>query len=336
MGQSGSMLALQSGQDSRDISHRSKTKSTAPISSALKIVEPHPCDYTYDLPDECLACVFQSLGSADRTRCSLVCRRWLKIEGQSRHRLSLNAKSDLFPEIPGIFARFDSVTKLSLKCDRRSASIGDEALTVISLSCKNLTRLKLSACRGITDAGMEEFSRNCRNLKKLSCGSCSFGAKGINAVLDNCSGLEELSVKRLRGITDGAAAAESIGPGVAASSLRVICLKELYNGQCFGPLIIGSKSLRTLKLFRCSGDWDRILPLIAERATGIVEIHLERVQVTDVGMAAIANCPDLEILRLVKTPECTNVGLLAVTEKCRLLRKLHIDGCKANRIGDEG
>ncbi|KAH0776315.1 hypothetical protein KY290_007726 [Solanum tuberosum] len=39
---------------------------------------------------------------------------------------------------------------------------------------------------------------------------------------------------------------EPIGPGVAGGSLRVICLKELYNRQCFGPLIIGSKSLRTL------------------------------------------------------------------------------------------
>ncbi|KAG5585519.1 hypothetical protein H5410_045953 [Solanum commersonii] len=46
-------------------------------------------------------------------------------------------------------------------------------------------------------------------------------------------------------IADGAAA-EPIGPGVAGGSLRVICLKELYNGQCFGPLIIGSKSLWTL------------------------------------------------------------------------------------------
>uniref|UniRef100_A0A2P2KK72 F-box domain-containing protein n=1 Tax=Rhizophora mucronata TaxID=61149 RepID=A0A2P2KK72_RHIMU len=290
-------------------------------------------DYTSDLPDECLACIFQSLGSGDRKRCSLVCRRWLRIEGQSRQRLSLNAPADLLPLIPSLFSRFDAVTKLALKCDRKSVSIGDDALISISIRCRNLTRLKLRACRELTHVGMAAFARNCKALKKLSCGSCTFGAKGMTAVLENCASLEELSVKRLRGITD---AAEPIGPGMSASSLKTICLKELYNGQCFGPLISGSKNLRTLKLFRCSGDWDGLLQVIADQVTGITEIHLERIQVSDVGLAAISNCSNLEILHLIKTLECSNIGLISVAEHCKLLRKLHIDGWKANRIGDEG
>ncbi|KAK7310802.1 hypothetical protein RJT34_08537 [Clitoria ternatea] len=292
-------------------------------------------DYISDLPNECLASVFQFLGSADRNRCSLVCRRWFEIEGQSRHRLSLNAQSDLFPVIPSLFSRFDSVTKLALKCDRRSVSIRDDALVLISERCPNLTRLKLRACRELTDAGMEGFAKNCKGLKKLSCGSCTFGSKGMNAVLDNCAALEELSVKRLRGITDPSAA-DPIGPGVAAASLRTVCLKELYNGQCFGTLILGAKTLKTLKLFRCSGDWDRLFQLMADRVTNVVEVHLERLQITDVGLQAIANYSSLEILHLVKTPECSDVGLVVIAERCKLLRKLHIDGWKANRIGDEG
>lgn len=341
MGQSTSMAAITSRRESNQ-SHRSKAKSTALISPMHTddiedfewIADGGP-DYISELPDECLACIFQSLGSGDRKRCSLVCSRWLQIEGQSRHRLSLNAQADLLPMIPFLFSRFDAVTKLALKCDRKSASIGDDALILISLKCRNLMRLKLRACRELTDAGMEVFAKNCKSLKKLSCGSCTFGAKGMNAVLDNCSALEELSVKRLRGITDGAAA-EPIGPGVAASSLKTICLKELYNGHCFGPVIIGAKNLRTLKLFRCSGDWDKLLRVMTDRASSLVEIHLERIQVSDLGLVAISGCLDLEILHLVKTPECTNVGLVSLAERCRLLRKLHIDGWKANRIGDEG
>ncbi|TYH72053.1 hypothetical protein ES332_D05G227100v1 [Gossypium tomentosum] len=343
MGQSVSTAKLTSRRDCNR-SQRSKSKSTALIgqmqAEEAEEVERNSIDGLSDiisvLPDECLACIFQSLTPGDRKRCSLVCRRWLRIEGQSRHRLSLNAQSDLHPHIPSIFSRFDAVTKLALKCDRRSVSIGDEALAQISEHCRNLTRLKLRACRDLTDAGMLAFAKNCKCLKKLSCGSCTFGAKGMNAVLDYCPALEELSVKRLRGITDGAAA-EPIGPGVAAAaSLKSICLKELYNGQCFGPLIVGAKNLRSLKLFRCSGDWDKLFPLIVDRVTGIVEIHMERIQVSDIGLTAISNCLNLEILHLVKTPECTNVGLGSVAEKCRLLRKLHIDGWKANRIGDQG
>ncbi|XVE94958.1 hypothetical protein REPUB_Repub02eG0054700 [Reevesia pubescens] len=342
MGQSVSAAKLTSRRDCNH-SQRSKLKSAALI-CPMQTEEADELDrssidglsdFISDLPDECLACIFQSLCPGDRKRCSLVCWRWLRIEGQSRHRLSLNAQSDLHPLIPSIFSRFDAVTKLALKCDRRSVSIGDEALVLISERCRNLTRLKLRACRDLTDAGMSAFAKNCRSLKKLSCGSCTFGAKGMNAVLDNCPALEELSVKRLRGITDGAAA-EPIGPGVAAASLKTICLKELYNGQCFGPLIIGAKNLKSLKLFRCSGDWDKLFPLIVDRVTGMVEIHMERIQISDVGLVAISNCLNLEILHLVKTPECTSAGLGAVAEKCKLLRKLHIDGWKANRIGDQG
>jgi|UniRef100_A0A2N9H582 hypothetical protein len=343
MGQSSSTAAISSRREINH-SHRSKPKSTALISPMLHIednedyqgiIDGCDPDYISELPDECLACIFQSLSSGDRKRCSLVCSRWLRIEGQSRHRLSLNAQADLIPLIPSLFSRFDAVTKLALKCDRRSTSITDDALVLISDKCRNLTRLKLRACRELTDTGMETFAKNCKGLKKLSCGSCTFGAKGMNAVLENCSNLEELSVKRLRGITD-VASAEPIGPGVAASSLKTICLKELYNGQCFGPLIIGAKNLRTLKLYRCSGDWDKLLEAVTDHVTSLVEIHLERLQVSDQGLVAISNCLDLEILHLVKTPECTNIGLLSLSERCKLLRKLHIDGWKANRIGDDG
>ncbi|CAM8883506.1 unnamed protein product [Rhodiola kirilowii] len=292
-------------------------------------------DFTFDLPDECLAIIFQSLGATDRKRSSLVCRRWLRVEGQSRHRLSLVATADLLPVIPSLFTRFDAVTKLSLKCDRRSVSIVDEALVRISIRCPKLTRLKLRACRELTDVGMVAFAKNCKGLKKFSCGSCTFGAKGINAVLDNSMWLEELTVKRLRGMSDGAAA-ETIRPGLAASSLKTICLKELYNGQCFGPLIVGAKNLRTLKIFKCTGDWDELLKKIPEKVNGLMEVHAERIQFSDVALEALSGCPDLEILRLIKTPECTNLGIKLIAEHCKLLRKLHIDGWKANRIGDDG
>ncbi|CAA0840994.1 F-box protein [Striga hermonthica] len=293
-------------------------------------------DYTSEIPDECLALIFQLLSSGDRKRCSLVCHRWLAVEGQSRHRLALNASAEVAEHLPAVFTRFHCVTKLALRCDRKSVSINDGALTLISMRCRNLTRLKLRGCREISDLGMLALATNCRSLRKFSCGSCMFGAKGMNALLDNCSSLEELSIKRLRGLNDGYAA-EPIGPGVAASSLKSITLKELYNGQCFGPLIIGSKNLKSLKILRCLGDWDRLLETITRgKKSSLTEIHLERLQVSDAGLIAISKCPDLEIFHLVKAPDCSNDGIIAIAENCRLLRKLHIDGWRTNRIGDEG
>ncbi|KHG04121.1 F-box SKIP2 -like protein [Gossypium arboreum] len=310
-------------------------------------------DYTAELPDECLAFVFQFLGPGDRNRCSLVCKRWFRVDGWSRHRLSLNAQSEIVSSLPSLFTRFDSVTKLALRCSRKSISLTDDSLLTISIRCRNLTRLKLRGCREITDEGMSTFAKNSKKLRKLSCGSCMFGAKALNAVLDHCANLEELSVKRLRGIHDGA---EPIGPGAAASSLKMICLKELVNGQSFAPLVVGSKNLKTLKIIHCLGDWDSVLQLIGNRnqnykenlncdinygssdsnSNPLMEIHLERLQVSDIGLSAISKCTKIENLHIVKTPECSNYGLVCVAENCKLLRKLHIDGWRTNRIGDEG
>ncbi|WOK92618.1 hypothetical protein Cni_G01309 [Canna indica] len=290
-------------------------------------------DYTVDLPDECLALAFQSLTSGDRKKCSLVCRRWFVVEGQSRHRLALDARAALLEAAPAIFKRFDAVSKLALKCERRTDSIGDEALALIAARCPNLTRLKLRACRSVTDAGMAAVAKYCSGLRKLSVGSCTFGYKGIEAVVRGCTLLEELSIKRLRGLADASSSVDTV---VNAVSLRSVCLKELYNGQCFATLIAGSSSLKSLKLIRCSGDWDKLLEDIADKVPGIIEIHLEKLQVSDRGLSAISSCTNLEILHLVKTPECTDVGLAAVAERCHLLRKVHIDGWKTNRIGDDG
>ncbi|KAL4588874.1 hypothetical protein LXL04_001771 [Taraxacum kok-saghyz] len=46
---------------------------------------------------------------------------------------------------------------------------------------------------------------------------------------------------------------------------------------------------------------------------------------SDVGLAALSNCQNLEILHLLKTPDCTNSGITSMAENCKLLRKLHID-----------
>ncbi|CAA7055915.1 unnamed protein product [Microthlaspi erraticum] len=288
-------------------------------------------DFTANLPNDCLAHVLQFLGAGDRKRCSLVCKRWFSVDGQNRHRLSLDARAEILPFLPSMFNRFDSVMKLALRCDRNSFSLSDEALVMVSVRCSNLTRLKLRGCREITDLGMESFARNSKNLRKLSCGSCNFGAKGLNAILEHCKLLEELSVKRIRGIHESA---EPILLG-SSSSLRSICLKELVNGQVFESLV-GSKTLKKLKIIRCLGNWDKVLGMSGDENSSLTEIHLERLQVTDSGLSAVSKCRNLETLNILKTPECSNKGLASVAERCKLLRKLHIDGWRTKRIGDEG
>ncbi|CAN8254813.1 unnamed protein product [Cochlearia groenlandica] len=290
-------------------------------------------DFTANLPYDCLAHVFQFLGAGDRKRCSLVCKRWLFVDGQNRHRLSLEARDEILPFLPSIFVRFDSVTKLSLRCDRNSLSIGDEALVIVSLRCPNLARLKLRGCREITDLGLESFARNCIGLKKLSCSSCNFGTRGLNAMLKHCELLEELSLKRIRGIHESS---EPILP-YSSSSLRSICLKELVNGQVFESLV-ATRTLKKLRIIHCLGSWDEALQMNIDVGgdSSLVEVHLERLQVSDSGLSAISRCRKLEIFHIVRTPDCSDLGLARVVKKCKLIRQLHVDGWRFKRIGDEG
>ena len=296
-------------------------------------------DYTTWLPDECLACVFEKMSAQDRTRCSLVCKRFLLVESRARERLTLRAHASIISDLPSIFTRFDHITKLCLRAEHRKPGVGpgsticDKGLLIVAIHCTSLSKLKIKGCKQITDSGIELFARTRgSSLKKLAFGSCSFGARGVNAILENCSFLEELTLKRLRGLVD--APVELIVPGCA--SIRRLCLKDLLNAQLFGPLIAGSRNLRTLIVSRSSGNWDKLLEIITQHLPNLGELHMERLHVSDRGLRAVARCSNLEALYVIKTPECTNDGLLAVADGCKHLKKVHVDGWKASRIGDEG
>ncbi|KAL4397212.1 F-box protein [Arachis hypogaea] len=176
---------------------------------------------------------------------------------------------------------------------------------------------------------MAAVGENCKALKKLSCALCVLGIKGINAVVSRCHGLEELSVKRLCGTHDGE---EAVGSGTTL--VTSVCLKEIVNGQSLAPLMIGSKRFRSLKVIGCLGDWDDTLEKIGNLHAALVDVHLEKIQVSNVGLVGL--CLSLDTLHIVKIVECSNVGLNLLAENCRMLKKFHGDGWRTNRIGNDG
>ncbi|WVZ86326.1 hypothetical protein U9M48_033126 [Paspalum notatum var. saurae] len=313
-------------------------------SSSSSSFPPPSRDYTQDLPDEILALVFAALPPADRSACSLACARWKEVDAATRHRLSLDARAGLGNAAPALFARFAAVTKLALRCARGSGadSLADHGAAAVAaaLPPERLARLKLRGLRQLSDAGLASLAGAAPALRKLSVASCTFGPKAFVAVLQSCPHLEDLSIKRLRGLPDTTgSAASTIAEEIKfppALSLRSVCLKDLYSALCFVPLVASSPNLRSLKILRCSGAWDLPLEIFTARAPGLVELHLEKLQVGDRGLAALSACASLEVLFLVKTPECTDSGIISVAEKCHKLRKLHIDGWRTNRIGDFG
>ncbi|KAK1629612.1 hypothetical protein QYE76_003927 [Lolium multiflorum] len=170
------------------------------------------------------------------------------------------------------------------------------------------------------------------------------------AAANPISGIQEIASGPKRGIiTEGStsscplridAMVRNVIRGLASSDpitvpgprLQSLSMKELYNGQHFSCLITSSPNLKTLKIIRCSGDWDPVLQTIPNNSA-LSKLHLEKLQVSDLGVAALCG---LEVLYLAKAPEVTDAGLAALATKSPRLRKLHVDGWKANRIGDRG
>ncbi|MCO5608961.1 hypothetical protein L7F22_063179 [Adiantum nelumboides] len=334
MGQGASSVSCASAHDLEGEEEEEDAQEEAMMQVQMQLQRYHADeDFTGYLPDECLASVFQKMGTTDRNQSSLVCKRWHRVEAQGRQRLSLQAHAEIISYLPSIFMRFDHITKLALRGDRKATSISDKALFLVGRHCTHLRKLKIKGCRQLTDDGIDLFARVVSStLRKLSCGTCSFGARGVNAIVHHCTYLEDLTVKRLRGLVEGPA--EFIGPG--CGTIRRLCLKELFNAQLFGPLIAGSKNLHSLMICRNSGNWDSLLSIISEQVTSLVELHMERLHLSDRGLQAVSRWQKLEVLYVVKTPECTNLGLSAIAEGCKRLRKLHVDGWKSNRIGDDG
>ncbi|CAI7863883.1 unnamed protein product, partial [Closterium sp. NIES-54] len=287
------------------------------------------------LPDDCLAAVFRQLNAADLAACSLVCRRWMSTDSESRPNLSLRAATELTQQLPRLLERFCAVQKLVLKCDRNVQSVDDAALTLVAEQCLLLRKLKLKNCKQVTDEGMERFTRACPHLRKFSVGGCGFGTRGLNALLGGCPLLEDLTVKRsMKPPADRAL--EPLTP--SNLKLRRLCLKDQSNSTIWTPLLEACGNLETLILARNGGYWDRVLEssLGQKRLPELSQVYLEKLQLTDRGLQAVARCPKLEALVVVRTPDCTDAGMAAIAAGCTGLRRLHIEGWAPGHIGDTG
>uniref|UniRef100_K3ZE98 F-box domain-containing protein n=1 Tax=Setaria italica TaxID=4555 RepID=K3ZE98_SETIT len=125
-------------------------------------------DRTTNLPEELLTLIFDLLSSDDP-------------HATTSHTVPGHRSSPT----PCLLSRFPTISKLALKCDRGTKSVGYLALTLITnrLGPSGLRRLKLHSLHTMTDDGVAMLTTMAANLQMLSVGSCTFEPRELRLSL---------------------------------------------------------------------------------------------------------------------------------------------------------
>ncbi|KAJ4759398.1 F-box protein [Rhynchospora pubera] len=233
---------------------------------------------------------------------SLVCRRWLRLSGHLRHRLTLLDWSFLHQRLP---YRFPNLTELDLLpasfvCPSFSTALLSRGTVSVSLDLyvdPPVGDAQFISCESIS-VGLETIASNFPNLRKLCTVAPTVSDSGLFAIANSCPTLQELE---LHGCTDLA-----LRPISVFENLQILRLVGSVEGLYSGPgvtdigltiLAHGCKRLVELELSGCEGSYDGI------SAIGRCCVMLEELIISDHKMdsgwiAGLAFCGNLKTLRL--------------------------------------
>ncbi|XP_022760432.1 F-box/LRR-repeat protein 4 isoform X3 [Durio zibethinus] len=286
------------------------------------------------LPDDLILEILRRVDSkASHDSCSLVCKRWLRLERLSRTTLRIGASGspDLFvmllaqrfvnvkavhiderlsislPVNVGKRRGRDENSLTSLKVhyaaeksgseeeDCESFCLTDAGLTAVADGFSKLEKLSLIWCSNVTSLGIMSLAQKCSFLKSLDLQGCYVGDQGLAVVGKCCKQLEDLNLRFCESLTDAG-------------------LVDLVTG-C-------GKSLKSLGMAACARITDKSLEAVGSQCKSLENLSLDSEFIRNKGILAIAQgCPLLKVLKL----QCINVtdrALIAVGVSCLSLEML--------------
>ncbi|KAK7322452.1 hypothetical protein VNO77_25832 [Canavalia gladiata] len=308
---------------------KSKSKTLIPDSTTTM-------DRTLLLSDELLLKILSKLPKSQRNSNSLVCKRWLNLQGRlirSLRVLDFNfiLSSRLIHRFPNLNhvdlvpASFNSPKNSSIFLSHRVLSIhvgstwcfGEEenllptesvdvALKSLASGCPNLRKLEVA---GASESGLLSVGEECATLQELDLHRCD------DAVLRGVAAFANLQVLRLVGSVEGLY--ESV-----VSDIGLTILAQ------------GCKRLVKLELSGCEGSFDGV------KAIGQCCVMLEELTFVDHKMdegwlAAVSFCENLKTLRFRSCKVMDrNPGLEEHLGCCVALERLHLHTCQLrDKIG---
>ncbi|KAL1324782.1 hypothetical protein HN51_034925 [Arachis hypogaea] len=290
-------------------------------------------DRTLLLSDELLLKILAKLPDSQRNSNSLVCKRWLNLQGRLVR--SLKVLDWNFLLSGRLIHRFPNLNHVDLV----SGSLISPRNSGICLSHRNLSMhvdsgSSPSWCFGeenllpveVIDNGLIALAGGCPNLRRLSVIGAS--EMGLLSVAEECSTLQELELQRC---------SDNVLRGIAAcANLQILKLVGNVDGlytsvvSDIGLTILaqGCKRLVKLELSGCEGSFDGI-KAIGKCCQMLEELTFCDHRMDDGWLAALSFCENLKTLRFQSCKRIDhNPGLEEYLGSCEALERLHLHKCQ--------
>ncbi|XP_017634835.1 F-box protein At5g07670-like [Gossypium arboreum] len=290
-------------------------------------------DRTLLLSDELLLQILSKLPHLQRNPNSLVCKRWLNLQGRLIR--SLKILDWDFLESGRLFTRFPNLTHVDLLngcllSPRDSGILLTHRLVSMQMGsgfCSNRKFLEedLLPVEAV-DKGLQALANGCPNLRRLVVINAS--ELGLLTVAEECLTVQELELHKCN---------DNVLRGIAAcENLQIVKLVAnvdgLYSSSVtdIGLTIVaqGCKRLVRLELSGCEGSFDGI------KAIGQCCLMLEELTICDHKMddgwlAGLSYCENLKTLKLLS---CKRIDRSPGRDEylgfCPALERLHLQKCQ--------
>ncbi|KAK6118355.1 hypothetical protein DH2020_047926 [Rehmannia glutinosa] len=199
---------------------------------------------------------------------------------------------------------------------------------------QKLRSLSITACKGVSDLGIEAVGKGCPDLKMIALRKCLLVSdRGLVSFAKAAESLESLQLEECHRITQYGIF------GILANCCKK--LKALALANCLGiqdldfgglPLTSLCLSLRSLTIRNCPGFGDAGLGLLGRLCPKLTQVDLSGLQgITDAGVLPLVQCSEAGLVK-VNLSECVNLTDNVVTAIAKLhgetLEFLNLDGCK--------
>ncbi|XP_050252983.1 F-box protein At5g51370 [Quercus robur] len=314
-------------------------KTQIPISNFPKFPNPNfsypksESDPTRKLSDQTLLQILSKLPDSNHNSISLVCKRWLNLQGRLVR--SLKLLSWHFLESGRLVFRFPNLTHVDLVSGcffspRNSGILLTNRVFSMHLGSGFSTKWN-ELCEDslfpveVIDRGLKMLACGCPNLRKVSVIGAS--ELGVLSLAEECMTLQELELHMCN---------DDVLRGIAAcTNLQVLRLVGNVDGF-YGSLVSdigltilaqGCKRLVKLELYSCEGSFDGI-KAIGQCCQMLEELSICDHRMDDGWLAGLSYCENLKTLRF---QSCKRIDPSPGPEDylgcCPALERLHLHKC---------